>query len=262
MKEFIKKILKEPTLVGQDLDDPATTGLHANFIRNKVQLFRIYDQFYRTYKEVATRCPPGGLLIELGSGGGFAKEYLPSLITTDVMDVAGIDQVVDARNMPWPDASVSGIFMQNVLHHIQQPRLFFKEASRVLKPGGRILMIEPYHGWLSSKIRKRFHHEPYDEQTPDWTFESSGPLSGSNIALPWIIFFRDRDLFVREFPEFEVRTSLHNVFSYVLSGGISYRSLIPKSFMSIAFSMERALSPLNEVLAYFCNIELVKIPRA
>ena len=55
-------------------------------------------------------------------------------------------------------------------------------------------------------IYGRFHHEPFDPQRADWEFPLSGPLSGANGALPWIIFQRDREQFEREWaPELHVR---------------------------------------------------------
>lgn len=45
--------------------------------------------------------------------------------------------------MPFQDKSVSAFMMIDVLHHIKDSRQFFKEMQRCLKPGGKIVMIEP-----------------------------------------------------------------------------------------------------------------------
>jgi SAM-dependent methyltransferase len=258
MVKVLKKLLKEPALQALDQDHPDTTQLHRLLIQRKKALYTVYSRFYQKYKECAQQCPSGGLMVEIGSGGGFAKDFMPELITTDVLPLPSVDQVVDAHALPWEDASVSGIFMQNVLHHIPNSRAFFRQAARVLKPGGRVLMIEPYHSLLGGLIRKNFHHEPYDEHAADWQLPPGGPLSMSNLALPWIIFCRDIALFEKEFPEFEVRLRRHTMISYFITGGITYRSLIPAGLMPLLLRVERLLSPLNPWMAYFFDIELIR----
>jgi SAM-dependent methyltransferase len=258
MLSSLKKVLKEPILEELDRDHPDTTELHRVMIQRKQALYQVYCRFYQKYEQCKDRCAKGGLIVEIGSGGGFAKTFVPELITTDILPLACIDQVVDASNLPWPDESVSGIFMQNVLHHLPDPRAFFRQAVRVLKPGGRVLMIEPYHSPLASLVRKNFHHEAYDETVSEWALPPGGPLSTSNLALPWVIFKRDRKQFETEFPEFTISIKKHTILSYFLTGGITYRSLIPSVMMPALFKVEEFLAPFNSQLAYFFDIELTK----
>jgi hypothetical protein len=56
-------------------------------------------------------------------------------------------------------------------------------------------MIEPWVSTLSRPIYTRLHHEPFNPDAKDWSFPDTGPLSGANGALPWIIFQRDRHHF-------------------------------------------------------------------
>ena len=57
---------------------------------------------------------------------------------------------------------------------------------------------------------------------------TSGPLSCANDALPWIIFVRDRVTFEREFPHWHIELVKPIMpFRYLLSGGVSLRSLNP-----------------------------------
>lgn len=47
-----------------------------------------------------------------------------------------------AERIPLPDASVDALVMGYALRHLPHPRLAFREFSRVLKPGGRLLFLE------------------------------------------------------------------------------------------------------------------------
>ena len=62
----------------------------------------------------------------------------------------------------------------------------------------------------------------------NWTITATGPLSGANGALPWIVFHRDRKLFEADCPQWIIKTIDPIMpISYLLSGGISMRSLLP-----------------------------------
>jgi hypothetical protein len=119
-------------------------------------------------------------------------------------------------------------------------------------------MIEPWPtAW--SRWVYLFHSEPFDRRAAKWELPSGGPLSGGNGALPWIVFDRDRDLFQTEFPEWEpaeVRPILP--FRYMLSGGVSMRSLAPDWAFPAVAAMERALRPLWKHLGMFALIVLHK----
>ena len=67
----------------------------------------------------------------------------------------------------------------------------------------------------------------FDEKR-DWTFPTTGPLSGSNQALPYIVFERDHKKFKSEFPNLQVeQIKLHTGLRYLFSGGVSRMQMIP-----------------------------------
>ena len=67
-------------------------------------------------------------------------------------------------------------------------------------------MIEPWVTPWSRLIYTKLHHEPFNPESEKWDFPSSGPLSGANGALPWIVFCRDRHLFEERYPQWEIVT--------------------------------------------------------
>ncbi len=239
-----------------DLDDPNRTALHGELIKSKPFLRKIYQKWYSELMEQRGRSP--GKQVEIGSGGGFLKEVLPEVITSDIMPVPGCDMVFSAEQMPFADGEVSTIMMVNVFHHIRRPTGFLEEAFRVLAPGGRIVMIEPANTAFSRLIYTRFHHEDFDTRA-GWTIKGTGPLSDSNQALPWIIFERDRHKFETDFPGLRIeKIRYHTPFLYLVSGGLSYRSLLPGWAFGAIAGLERLLAGLNGRLALFQTITISK----
>ena len=241
-----------------NLDAPSVTLLHADIIRKKPFLRRIYIDFYRQFADAA-QTSEGKVLVELGSGGGFIKEVIGNVITSEVIELPDVDKVFSAVEMPFEEASVDAFFMFDVLHHINEPRKFFTEAIRCLKEGGKIVMIEPANTLWSRYVYKNFHHEPFDV-VANWELERTGRLSQANGAMPWIIFTRDRKIFEKEFPSLKIiKIRNHTPFRYLLSGGLTLRQLMPSfTYMPIK-GIEYLLFPLNNLLGMFQTIELKKV---
>ncbi len=241
----------------KDLDDPATTLLHAKIIQQKPFLKKIYIDFYKKFEKVVSD-PEKQVLVELGSGGGFIKEIIGNVITSDVLELPNVDRIFSVFDMQFDQGSVDAFFMLDVFHHITNPRAFFREALRCLKAGGRIVMIEPANTWWSRFIYKSFHHELFDTQAR-WELTEIGPLSRGNGALAWIIFSRDRKIFEQEFPSLRIVSMRnHTPLRYLLSGGLTLRQLVPSCTYSIVKAVEFLLSPMNNFLGMFQTIELQK----
>src|SRR3981081_2858935 len=76
--------------------------------------------------------------------------------------------VTATQALPFAEITTSNIAMVDVLHHVEFPMVFFEEAARVLRPGGRIIMVEPAITFGSSLFYRLLHHEP--------VIISAGPL--------------------------------------------------------------------------------------
>jgi SAM-dependent methyltransferase len=242
----------------ESLDDPAVTLLHARIIQKKPFLKRVYIDFYRQFAELVPETQDK-ILVELGSGGGFIKEVINNVITSEVVELPNVDKVFSALEMPFENASVDAFFMIDVLHHLSEPRVFFTEALRCLKDKGKVIMIEPANTLFSRFIYKNFHHEPFDVRA-NWELEQTGRLSQSNGAIPWIIFTRDRQIYEQEFPSLKIISIRnHTPLRYTLSGGLTLRQLLPSFAYTPVKVLEYLLSPLNNLLGMFQTIELQKV---
>jgi SAM-dependent methyltransferase len=240
------------------IDDPRMTELRRDVIQENSFLKCIYDEWYSL---LVSRIPQGsGRVLELGSGAGFLADYVPDVITSEIFVCQGVQAALDGRQLPFPTASLKAIVMVDVLHHIAETRPFLAEAKRCLRSEGALLMIEPWNSTWSRFIYTYLHHEPFDPMAEHWSFPSTGPLSGANGALPWIIFKRDQAIFEREFPSLEIREVQPIMpFRYLVSGGVSRRQLMPRAFFGLWRKLDNWLSAWPLHWPMFAVIEIRRL---
>jgi SAM-dependent methyltransferase len=241
-----------------DLDDPNATLAHRDIILQKPFLKKIYCQWYADF-EKTIHTVNKGIFLEIGSGGGFLKDVLPQVVTSDILPLPCVDKVLNAESMPYADDELGCVMMLNVFHHIPKPYLFLSEAQRTLIKGGKIIMTEPANSTFGRFIYKRFHHEPFDPSGKR-EISSGNPLSNSNQALPFIYFERDIVIFKKDFPRLKINfIKYHTPLLYILSGGVSRKPLVPYFTYPFFKFVEIMLSPFSKYLGLFCTIEIEKI---
>jgi SAM-dependent methyltransferase len=254
---ILKSFLEHPLTRGMDIDDPRVTRLRSQILESNPFLFQLYSDWYR---QIAAALPQdvAGPILELGTGAGFLATYIPGLITSDLTPGINVHLLLDGQRLPFGDGSLRAIVMINVLHHIPDAEAFFHEVIRCLQVGGRLLMNEPWVTPWSRLVYKNLHHEPFDPEATTWRMARTGPLSGANGALPWIILQRDRSRFESKFPTLSIlRIELHTPFRYIVSGGLSMRPLMPGWSFRYWYRLELALNRWMDELANFALITLV-----
>jgi SAM-dependent methyltransferase len=254
----VKHLLWEKMALGLDIDSPAAVTVHMAILRAKPCLKAVYRRWYQTL----LRCLPtdrSGPVLEIGTGGGFLKSVMPGLITSDIQSGPNTELVCDGCALPFKQDLLGAIVMLNTFHHLPDVPQFLAEAARCLKPGGVILMIEPWTTAWSQIVYRFLHHEPFDKKRKGWQLTRGGPLSQSNSALPWIVFKRDLERFKADCPTLRL-TGLdpHMPFSYLLCGGFTMRSPLSETQMDYAFRLEKILGRWMPRLAMFATIVLTR----
>lgn len=235
----LRRLLAEPAGADGGVDrgsDQEAAERDRDRLRRKGLLRRIHREWHQA---IATLVPGEvGEVLEIGSGSGHLREVLPEVVTSDVRPLPWVDATFDATSIPRGDATLRAIVMVNVFHHLPDPVGFLAEARRVVRPGGRLVMIEPWPSWWSRRIYRRLHHEPFDEAGPP-RLESGDPMGHANGALPWIVLERDPPPRLREAwrPVLARQTM---PLCYLLSGGLSMRPLAPGWAMAAIRLFERA----------------------
>lgn len=221
---------------------------HRDLWQSKPVLREVYGHLYR---RIAAACRPG-LTIEVGGGSGNFKQFAPDVLSFDIVHEPWLDFVADAQSLPLRSASAVNIVMLDVLHHIEYPIRFLKEAARVLQPGGRVIFVEPGITPLSGIVYRTAHEEPVDlnadpllEGLPD---PKKNPYVG-NQAIPTLLT-GSHSARLREIePSLKMITLQHlSLLAYPLSGGFKPWTLLTaaaaRKLLWLEDRVESLLGPL------------------
>ena len=215
---------------------------HREIWAARPELRSVYHGFFsQLLSEAGARSP----VVELGAGPGFFKEFCPSLISTDFIPTSWVDVVCDGCVMPFHGESVGAIVMLDVLHHLPHPLDFMTEATRVLRPGGVIVMIEPWITPASYLMYRYFHQEDcilkIDLQSP---FQSNGKNAfDGNTTIPYNL--------VRHFTQMPagplrlVRVDPFLGLPYLATLGFKLNRPIPQLVIRASRAFEKLLGPLG-----------------
>jgi SAM-dependent methyltransferase len=185
--------------------------------------------------------------VEVGSGPGLAAEFIPEMVLTDIVQAPWHARRAAAEALPFGDGEVGALVLFDVLHHVAAPTDFFSEAVRVLRPGGRILLVEPYISLVSRLIYGVFHPELVDMSVDPLAPARAGGVEKdpfhSNQALPTLIFCRSHARrFAAMFPQLRVtHVERFAGLAYPATGGLSRRPLLPMPLWRALFAIENLL---------------------
>ena len=226
----------------------------------KPALRAVYGDLHRRMAEASVPGPS----LEIGGGIGNLEAGNDDLLRMDIQCSPGVDLAADAHRLPFANQTFSNIYLFDVLHHLQCPLVFFAEAERILRPGGRVVMVEPGITPVSHLLYGMGHEEPVDlSWVPDEGCElnpDKDPYE-SNQAIPTILFKRSPQLFHKAKTSLRVVDSRWlSLLAYPLSGGFKSWSLIPAGWVDPLLRLEDSLLPLLGGLMAFRLLVVLEKP--
>jgi SAM-dependent methyltransferase len=197
------------------------------------------------HSRLMAACPEGPVL-DIGGGTAHLKQARSDVLSVDILPFPGIDAVCDAHCLAFPDRQFAGLVMIDVLHHLERPIEFLKEAARVLRPRGVLAMIEPGMSPVAYPFYRYLHQEPVDMSIDPL---SSVPATSqrdpfdANQAIPTLLFnAANRPRLSELVPELTVRhVDWLSLFAFPLSGGFKPWCLIPSQLAAAVVKLEDTL---------------------
>jgi SAM-dependent methyltransferase len=194
-------------------------------------------------------------VLEIGSGPGFLSAHARQgpvtrrWLAADVVAAPWNDLAADAGRLPFRSGAFDAIAAVDVLHHLPEPAHFFAEARRVLRPGGRIAVVEPWVTPLSFPVYRWLHQEGCRLGLDPWqpfgtrAATDKDPFDG-DAAVVWSLVRRTPEARWRALGFAPPRVRLLNGFAYVPTLGFRPGSLLPRFLVPALTALDRWTQPL------------------
>src|SRR5437868_15223383 len=123
-------------LQSQEAEDRAATLRNRARLGTNKNLLFWYRELYRDqFRDLPN--PSALSIIEVGSGTSPLKQFLPNIITSDVLDLDYLDLLFDCHEIDKLDAikdnSIDVVTLTNVLHQRNSPLAFLNCGAHTLK---------------------------------------------------------------------------------------------------------------------------------
>jgi ubiquinone/menaquinone biosynthesis C-methylase UbiE len=133
-----------------------------------------HDQVNRAFVDRLISLGARGRILDIGTGPGhiplllvaaladctvLAVDLAPAMLAIAARHLAGSPQadrvelrIADAKSLDLDDGSFDVVFSNTILHHLEDPRPFLREAGRVLRPDGVLLIRDLYRPDSATRV--------------------------------------------------------------------------------------------------------------
>lgn len=212
---------------------------------NRKPLLRtLYSDFYKLISTHLSRLPDSKI-VELGSGLGNIHDVIPDCVRTDLFPNPWIDQIENAYKLSFADESVSDLILTDVFHHLKYPGTALNELHRVLRKGGKVIMLEPCISALGLIVYGALHDEPI-AITKEIEWFAPGTWKPENIDF-YAAQGNATRIFVRSgfrsklMAWKKIETTRLSAIAYAASGGYSKPQLYPTALLPLIKRLEKVL---------------------
>lgn len=223
--------------------------LHQQSIHKNIQswhqkplLQKLYADFYSLIAKNLSNLPDAKI-VELGSGLGNIRNVIPNCLRTDLFPNPWIDQIENAYKLSFADESISDLILTDVFHHLKYPGTALQEFARVLRKGGRVIMLEPYMSALGLLVYGIPHDEPIaiinkiEWEAPEgWSPENIDYYAAQGNATRIFVGNTFRSKLI---DWHKIKTMRLSATAYVASGGFSKPQLYPTSMFPLIKKLEK-----------------------
>jgi len=214
------------------------------------------------YQFLGEHIKPGDTVLEVGAGIGITSDYLPgvTLCRTDVEPNDWIDAVVSGEALAFRDSCFDAVVCFAALHHMHHPLAAVHEMARVVRPGGKLLIVEVHASWLLRLTLSMTRHEYIDVAIDPFSGQSCQTREGNhwngNNAIGDRLFL-DRVRFAAAVPQLEL---IHHRFTealiFINSGGVNVKVPyipLPKIVLKTIAAVDRLLCRVAPNIFAICQ---------
>jgi SAM-dependent methyltransferase len=250
---FLIDILRSPDAKHEAENETERVLAHRRLLSKRPMIRGVFEEFYQRVRDLDDELfgETEGLRVELGAGSSMLKDSFPDVVTSDIVPAPHLDLTLDAMNLDLGDQSVRVLYGINCFHHFPDPARFFSEVRRVVRPGGGVILIDPYFGAFASALYSNlFREETFDRTARGWKSDEQRDAARANQALSYLVFFRDRARFLAENSDLEIAHAevMTNYVRYVVSGGLNFRQLAPTGSIGFLRAVEKLMAPMAGAL--------------
>jgi SAM-dependent methyltransferase len=150
--------------------DRLLNALHYPVARARAHYYPRYDDALTLFLRMIMRhSKPDALVLDLGCGHysyatpwrQFCRQVIGMDVTPAIRDNnwVGCRVLGDVYHIPLPPNSVDLIIMRFVMEHLERPLAAMREVARVLRPGGKLVLLTP---------NRRHYVSLFARLTPSW----------------------------------------------------------------------------------------------